>query len=92
MQQTHHKPEVKNEREQHEETSEEELPNPMDEPEMAERTKPEKLPPRKTVQQENLQARRGERQRYKPDFYGNNAMISNIKSPTANNEEPQGSK
>ena len=92
MQQTHHKPEVKNEREQHEETTEEELPNPMDEPEMAERTKPEKLPPRKTVQQENLQARRGERQRYKPDFYGNNAMISNIKSPTANNEEPQGSK
>ena len=35
---------------------------------MAERTKPEKLPPRKTVQQENLQARRGERQRDKPDF------------------------
>ena len=36
---------------------------------------------RDTIQQENRIQRRGERQRHKTDFYGQNVMISNIESP-----------
>ena len=46
--------------------------------------KSRKLPHRrKTLQEEQFNARRGERQRHKTNFYGNNVMIMNFDS-----EEP----
>ena len=42
----------------------------------------EEVPPRRdTIQQESRIQRRGERQRHKTYFYGQNVMISNIESP-----------
>ena len=69
---------------QHEETNEEEPEEPAKQEEQAKlemKTRKSKLPPRReTLQQENLQARRAERQRHKNDFCGTNVMISNIES------------
>ena len=79
----HHTIETKSEmNEQHVETTEEESAKQEEQAKADEKTRKQKLPLRReTLQQENLQARRGERQRHKTDFYGNNVMISNNESP-----------
>ena len=77
----HHTIKINSEMNEHGETTEEESAKQEEQVRTEEKTRKQKPPSRReTLQQENLQARRGERQRYQTDFYKNNVMISNIES------------